>query len=84
MKKISSATIASANSTGWTMTPPAMAMINRTTPAMSHNMSIPSFLGLTCSALVYPHRDRAIRFPVGHSRTSEMGGAGLEPATFSV
>jgi hypothetical protein len=46
MKKMTSATIANAKRTGCTIAPPAMAMINRTMPAINHNMSIPSFLGL--------------------------------------
>src|SRR3954451_2092936 len=47
--------------------PPAMAMISRTTPAISHNMSIPSFRGMTCSALIYPPRRAPIDWPVGQS-----------------
>src|SRR5262249_34665182 len=47
VKKISSATIARAKRTGWMIAPPAMAITSRTTPAMSHNIEHPSFLGLT-------------------------------------
>ena len=39
MKNNTSATIARANSTGWMIAPPAMAMMSRITPIMSSNLN---------------------------------------------
>ena len=52
MKKISNATMANANRKGWTMAPPAMAMIKQDYACNHHNMSFPPSLAwLLCARI---------------------------------